>query len=32
LDALDLGPVHPIDITLPQPSGPGGAPNPGANQ
>ena len=32
LDALDLGPVHPIDITIPQPSGPGGAPNPGANQ
>jgi zinc protease len=25
LDALDLGPVHPIDITIPMPARPGGA-------
>jgi zinc protease len=26
LDALNLGPVHPVDITIPQPQGPGGTP------
>jgi zinc protease len=26
LDALSLGPVHPVDITIPQPQGPGGTP------
>ena len=29
LDALNLGPVHPIDITIPQPPNSGQAPNPG---
>jgi zinc protease len=26
LDALNLGPVHPVDITIPQPQGAGAAP------